>query len=297
MPTVHVATACDPNMEIGLHAMLYTLLDHLDVSYDAVLHLFLKDFSEARLRRLDTTLEPFKGRYARKVYDVTTLDLGVGKGIGLNKMTYAILSMPNVVEADWVFCVDADMLVLTDLAPVRQQAEASNALALVVCKRVASDAHPFEADLYRKYGLQDETPVFNAGLVVANCKRYGAEEIQQKSLDLIARHPAMTDQTALNILLHDRLEKIDAKYNQVYTSRAPMGGSPDLVPGTTTDLVVHFLGIPKPWEFLAKSRHRYFRFFEPYLRQTVFKRHSTLTAFTKCTPKRLSFIVRSYLKG
>lgn len=260
--------------------MLLSTLQHLDAAMHCIFHLYLKDFTEKDIQLLHATLQDYRDRVQLLVKDVDSIDLGSGKGISGNKMTYAIFAAFDQDESDHIIWVDADMIVLADLAEVWQPLCASGKSALVIARNPLSKAHHMERTVMQKYGMRDEDLFFNAAFVAVNSAKYRAMNGYKRALEFIEKHPEQSDQGAMNYLFMNDFDQVDAKFNTPYW---PHNREPDLKP---KDIICHFIGSPKPWDLFGDLLHPSFPIFKQWISRTAYAssfrwRYSSLSAWKR----------------
>lgn len=287
---IDIAVASDRNMEVGLHVTLYTTLKFLNSDCFARLHVFAKDLGAKSIQRLYDTLSPYRGRYSLKVYDATKLELGNGKSLHTSKMPYVILIAPDLIQSDRLLFLDADLLVLTDLAQVfTQTLQGKTAGAIFQCR--LAEAWSKEYDVLSRSGLGADTPYFSTGVMLFNQRQWREKRMTDRCFEFIEQHAAElhnTDQTVLNAVLFNDVTLLPEKYNKPFY---PSGWEIEV---NTLDYVVHFGGSPKPWDFLGEVLNVNYPIFKKYLVETAFANYKSYLDFTPSKVKRTLHLSRSY---
>jgi lipopolysaccharide biosynthesis glycosyltransferase len=291
-PEVHIALCADQNAEVGLHVTLHSTLTHLDPSSMAFVHLFLGNFDRRRIKLLNLTLEAFARRCQLKIYDLHDIDLGKGSGLHGNKMPYALLHFPRIVHAMRVLCLDADLLVTTDVAEIYRWDLGSNYIAAVSLGTVEQCWNK-EAEFLSRVGVSREAPYFNTGVVLVDTIGWNRKDLTRVCLEFAAAHSSelrTADQTVLNAVVHGNVSILPPNYNiHCYPTAEP--------PDVSSPGVYHFVGSPKPWDLGGKYLHRSHPVFQRFLSMTSCE---TRPPYQYLSPRRLLRILslsRSYYKA
>jgi lipopolysaccharide biosynthesis glycosyltransferase len=109
----------------------------------------------------------------------------------------------------------------------------------------------------RKAGIPDDSPYFNAGVMIIDVNRYRSERIGEKSLSYAKQHAALldyADQDALNVTLHGRWKPLDPRWNQVsgiFNEHGIMHcqlSNDELLQIRKDPWIIHYTGaLPRPW--------------------------------------------------
>ncbi len=271
MTTIHFAICADRNMEIGLHVTLHSAMSALNLGSEAVAHLFLKDFDTKRVHALHSTLQEFGSRCRVITYDAAKIDVGKGKGFHGNKMPYVLFQIPHLVNAERVLCLDADLLIATDLTDLFQWDLAGEAIGMV-CRLAVKRCWSRERDFLLSVGVSDEAAYFNTGVVLIDVKEWERRDLTNKCLDFAALHAPQlhtADQTVLNAVLRDRVVLLPSKYN---IPHHPTRSALEL---PSANGIHHFVGSPKPWDFMGEFLHISYPAFHRHLALTHYKNYKS----------------------
>ena len=174
--------------------------------------------------------------------------------------------------------LDSDLVVERDLGQLWEQPiEDSPALA------VPNYNPPFigcKGKNYLLFGLAPDTPYCNTGVMVMNLKRWRAEKIGPRALELAHQFPlSEADQEALNVVIAGTWGLLDPKWNVQLSGvedyarfLRQFSNLSNLEMQQTRDellhdpYIIHFTGRVKPWHFAYKEPAR-LRFFY-YLKQS-----------------------------
>jgi lipopolysaccharide biosynthesis glycosyltransferase len=198
-----------------------------------------------------------------------------GEEASVSKMSYARLLVSRVIpkEVRRVLYLDADLLILEDLAPLWQTDLGGAPFAAVPdlflqATYEAKGLHPAteRANHFRYRGLPPVEAYLNAGVLLIDLPRWREEEISEKALDYLTRHPRSPhmDQDALNAASDKRWKKLEGKWNvQDHYQKITPGSGPG---------IVHFVTKAKPW--LAASRSPNAGLYDSFRKRTGFARTS-----------------------
>jgi lipopolysaccharide biosynthesis glycosyltransferase len=175
---------------------------------------------------------------------------------GMYERVLAPDALPDTLER--AIYLDADLLVL-DAVDVLWQVDLGGliigAVQDAVIPRVSS---PLGLRRYRELGCRAEDPYFNAGVLVIDLEAWKRQHIGQRALEYLERYERsvnLTDQDALNAVLHNRWKPLEDRWNVV----AGLAGRPRLEPrgiepsrmaaAARDPAIVHFYGYLKPWVY------------------------------------------------
>ena len=162
----------------------------------------------------------------------------------INHMTFARYYIPDFVTEDKVLYLDSDLLVTDDLTDLFELDLGDNYLA--------ATRSCFSAGIG-----------FNAGVLLINNKKWQAENIRQKLIDLTEKEHENVgegDQSILNMLFFDSYIEIDETFNyQIGFDRgAAEQGHAWILEKTINPLpkILHYISQDKPWNQFSVGRLR-----------------------------------------
>ena len=162
----------------------------------------------------------------------------------INHMTFARYFIPDFVTEDKVLYLDSDLLVTDDLEELFQLDLGENYLAAA--------RSCFGAGIG-----------FNAGVLLINNKKWQAENIRQKLIDLTEKEHENVkegDQSILNMLFKDQYSLLEDKYNfQIgFDAGAAEKNHAFIfeIPLTPLPKILHYISPDKPWNQFSVGRLR-----------------------------------------
>ena len=221
VPAIHIALPSDESYVPGLTVTAASIALYADPATPLHFHILdggiqpptFERFS-ACIRRVHPRVQFTRHRVDEG--DFASLPLWSG-----NRMTYARLMLPRAMPDEaFVIYSDTDMLWLAPVEGLWALRDPEK-VALVV-----RDGYPQTETREVAWFARHDLPFqpenyFCAGLLLLNLKRMREEQIVKQTFDFIAAHPdcQFADQTAFNVLLHDRVEHLPQAW-QVLTRLA-----------------------------------------------------------------------------
>ncbi len=252
---VHIVLASNRNYYAGL---LATVVSLLDANRNAVFHLHVIDGGLTSYQHRELEAKAARRQRANRV-SYHTLNHEIFRGFkadyGNSYMTYARIVVASVVDAERVLYLDTDLLVAADVTPLWEADLGEAVVAAVPDRDIArvQDDYPFPDG-------PGEARYFNAGVLVINLTRWRQQGVQEALLRMITANPdrfRWWDQTAMNVLLHDRVHFLDAGWNTFADEFDPSLRD--------RGRIFHYVGGTKPWtRYLDTAEFRLWRRF--YLR-------------------------------
>ena len=159
-------------------------------------------------------------------------------------MAYARILLPDILKADRVLYIDTDIIVMDDLSDFFGSI-LHNCIG-VVKTGIAGKSNCYSYLKERGFDYYDD--YFNSGVILINCKKWRDENCTARLLRLGTlenwKFPTH-DQTLLNAFFKGKFDALDKKYNYLCWSSATGSAIDEVV----QNVMIHFIGRPKPWEF------------------------------------------------
>lgn len=247
---MHIAFVIDLLAFEGLGTTLTSLVRNCRDTEKLTLHFICSDVNSNHknniLKLLQT--EEYRGKTEFHDFDAQKT-FGHLNSLHGNWATYGKFLIPEVVKADYALYLDADLLILLDILSLQDITFNDHFLA-------AAPRGPFKNALDGKFlieklGVDGEQRCFNAGVLLFNLKVWKEKNIDQDIQQLFEKFPMefpSHDQTILNGLSAGKFHYLEGRFNNIWTPEQS-------TPAQTENVIFHFAGAPKPWDFLGRSIH------------------------------------------
>ncbi len=185
----------------------------------------------------------------------------------ISKATFARFLIPRVVPeaTEKVLYLDADLLVLSDLAPLWETDLEEAAVGAV---RDGLDDQ-IKADMPCVAAVPRVREYFNAGVLLIDLVNWRRQRISEKALEFLTRNPKtpFSDQDALNVACDGVWKKLNPRWN--FTDRVYEVDIASLSP-ERRPWIVHFVTSHKPWN--ARIPNINASFYDAFRSRTQFAR-------------------------
>jgi lipopolysaccharide biosynthesis glycosyltransferase len=284
---VSVALCADKNIEVGLHVTLHSLLES---SHHRIrINLVLKGYDSHDLGKIYNTLDPFRGLYELNIIEGDDALFTKCRGLLGNKFAFMKLMLPELLDSERIIYLDSDLIVRRDLGELFNLDIGGYAVA---ASGVAVIEWQPERSFFTDLGLNEKAKYFNTGVMLIDMNQWRASRITEKCLEFIEKHPKeliVADQTVLNYVLYEnQFFELHSSYNVALypTSKPEMDA---------TGKIFHFLGSPKPWDFLGEFIHTNYSLFQGVLFNTAFRTYKSYRGMTFRRAKRAFRLGRHYI--
>jgi lipopolysaccharide biosynthesis glycosyltransferase len=257
--------ACDAGYAMPLATTLRSIAEANRSAWPLEVYILSDGFSENTKRKVIDSLP--EGSFSLRWLPA---DLATFAGFStlqhISTATYARLlissKLPDRVHR--VLYLDADILVLDELARIRELDLEGAVLGAVLDERLSAHIKMGNTSLA---GLPSVRDYFNAGVLLIDLARWRAERISEKALEYLAQcpHSPYSDQDALNVACDGLWKKLDPRWNyyQIDLEKPLSDLSAAQRPG-----IVHFQGWSKPWD--ARSLNLNAGFYDSFRTRTLF---------------------------
>lgn len=169
----------------------------------------------------------------------------------------APLLLPTVLPSDLerVVFLDADMLVLDDIAPLWTTPLEGRALAAVVDPAIPACRSSRGVKGWRERGIPAAAPYFNAGVLLVDLRAWRRRNVAEQAIEYIRAVGDRVDylhQEALNATVWDDWLPIAPRWN--VSATAGRWFDPTAEAAVAAPAIVHFAGRMKPWRMRSGSR-------------------------------------------
>jgi lipopolysaccharide biosynthesis glycosyltransferase len=249
----------------------------------------LDGYRPADLDKLYHTLEPFEGQYELNFFPAYDCRFIGYKGLHGNKIPYMKLILPDFIDAERVIYLDSDLIVTRDLKELFCLDLRSHAIAV---SGVATIDWAIEKQFFTSLGLKTEALYFNTGVMLIDLRQWRKWAITERCLEFANKYPnqlSTADQTVLNYVFYEnKFLVLDQGYNHVLYP-----GSHSVAPDSVGE-IFHFVGSPKPWDFLGEIFHTNYHLFHSVLCHTAFHNYKSYRDLNFLRVKRTLRLSRAY---
>jgi lipopolysaccharide biosynthesis glycosyltransferase len=283
-----IALCADSNIEIGLHVTLRSLVE--TTSRRVKVCLLNQGFDAHFPERLAQTIAPYGDRVALSLLPIDDHTFSELPTLVGSHYPYARLLVPHLVQEPKILYLDSDLIVNLDVAslfdePLNGRVIGASGLGTVEWQN--------EKNFLKGLGFGPDAPYFNTGVLLIDADRWRTENVTARCLEFASRHSddlKAADQTILNALLHESFQPLAAEYNILVHLHSRRETLP-LRPG-----IYHFLGQPKPWDFLGEALHPNYEMFGSVLSKTYFATFSSYRGFNLRKALRVARLWRYYCR-
>ena len=284
-----VAVCADRRMEIGVHVTLHSLVSH--ASNDLNIYLFHNGYDSTRLSRIAETLSEFQRKYT--LIPIALRDEMFSSLPALNgsRYVYARLVIPNYIAEPRFIYLDCDVVVSLDIGQLFAEPLDGHIIGV---SGMGTVAWQVDKSFFEKRGIAGGTPYFNSGVLVIDADRWRQQCTTEHCLSIAAAYRGELlshDQTILNFHFLGQAKILQPQYNYLLFPNGAFVGS---APGPA---IYHFLGRPKPWEFLGEFTVTNYTLFEATLSLTSFAGYRSYTRFGPNEAKAVARLAKFYLQN
>lgn len=285
-----IAYCADRGVANALAVSMHSVLKNLRPGCAPRFYLTLEGYSEADIAELKRKLDALQRPYEIVLLDCELEQFENLKSLHGNRMTYARLMLPAIIDEAQFLYLDADTLAVGDLSKIIDYADPQYSGAVVANGSVE---YSVDRALLTRLGRQLSDPYFNAGVLLVNTPAWQENQVTERCLELGAQHPHelhSADQALLNHVLHGDFSNLPETYNQlVYSWSRPA----DFLPGG----LLHFNGSPKPWDLLGGAFHQMSAHWHEHARQCLTASELRAKYFHFPNYPRAARLAKSYLRA
>jgi len=263
VPPAPVVCVADERYALPLAVMLESLLAHVRPPLRPIAHIIdcgLSSSSRAAIEGLADGRSGLVWHASRRSAELGDPAWGHVTGATYERLWLGEYLPLDVGEVLWLDC---DLLVLDDPGPLLQ-AEACGEPEGAILHAVRDPfvprvSAPFGVHDWRRLGLAQETPYFNAGVMRVNLSRWRSMDVAGRAMDYLktyGRKVYFNEQEALNAVIGAGWAQLDDRWNvsanPIHARRQNPRGGP---------AIVHFAGRIKPWNVpgLGEFQDAFFR--------------------------------------
>lgn len=284
---ISVALCADKNVEVSLHVTLYSLLK--SSQHPIKINLVQKGYTSGDIDKIHLTLQQFPDKYQLNVikFDENAL-FGKFKGLHGNQFNFTKLILANVLSDDRIIYLDSDLAIGKDLSELFS----TNLNDFVIgASAIETISDSLRSTFYQSIGMKKEAKYFNSGVMLMDLKKWRELDITSQCLSFGNKYVdrvSFGDEAILNCIFYENFQTIDASYNH------PLYPDSALVQLNSLNEIFHFVGSPKPFDFLGEFIHPNYAMFYDSLTQTIFRDYRSYLDFSFAKSKRTANLLRSY---
>jgi len=260
-----IALFSDTQMLPGLHVTLLSLLRSFggNQAEGICIFLFLDAVSEREKAQLEATYTPYRDICALKIVDYSPKALEGTKTLHGNETTYGRLYLPTLLP-DYEQCIylDSDLVVNRNVIEMFDHFDGQHVL---FGDGVGQWQYSLDAELCVKAGFDLQDPYFNAGVLGIDLRLWREREIEQVCLKTVEQYSHLfqcSDQSLLNTALHGSFLPVGNAINTIVYPHTPKLTEME-------ERIYHFVGSPKPWDFLGNIATINYNLWKELYRETA----------------------------
>lgn len=290
-PQISVALCADKNVEVSLDVTLYSLLK--SSQHPIKINLVQKGYRSKDIEKIRQTLQPFSDEYQLNVIEFDEKSLfGKFKGLHGSQFNFAKLILANTLPEDRIIYLDSDLSIGTDLSELF----ATDLNGFIIgAASFETIGDSLKSAFYRSIGMKDTAKYFNSGVMLIDLEKWRNLDITSQCLSFANKYVdrlAFGDEAILNCVFYENFQTIDSCYNYaLYPDSDPVCSN------NNAGSIFHFVGSPKPCDFLGEFIHPNYPIFFDTLSQTSFKKYKSYLSFSLKKLNRTSRLVRSYYRS
>lgn len=274
-----IALFSDTNILPGTHATLVSLLKYNKIPDRLHIILFSDKITDRHQIKLKETFKKFKKDHQSfEIKEAPDTYIKGANALQGNTTTYGRLFLADLLpDVDKLLYLDTDLIIQYDVIHLLKEINNDFVLFADGCN---IREYSIDRELFRDAGLDMMDKCFNAGVLGINLKRWREINGLNLCLETIKKYPnrfISADQAVLNVTFAKDFYALGATINtSLYWNNKYEVLADD-------KKIFHFVGSPKPWDFLARTMHHNYKLWhkyylmsdignENYLKFTSFKR-------------------------
>jgi lipopolysaccharide biosynthesis glycosyltransferase len=250
-PKIAIACCINEQYALPLLVMLTSLTERLRPEFEATVYLMHQRLGRETLDAVRAIVDTRDVRLSGASLDQLPRDRRFPPEAA------APLLLPTVLPPDLekVLFLDADMLVLDDIAPLWTIALEDRALAAVIDPAIPRCRSPRGVKGWRERRIPADAPYFNAGMLLVDLEAWRRLNVVERAIAYIREVGDRVDylhQEALNATVWDDWLPLAARWN--VSATAGRWFDPTEEAAVAAAAIVHFAGRVKPWRTQSGSR-------------------------------------------
>lgn len=288
--TITLVVVSDDHYMILVGALLKSIEVNLRAEVKIDLWIVADNVTEASMKKMEATADAnITTIHWKNIKEAIPTGLSLPTDLSSYPLNiYMRLFIPYFIpqDRDKVLYLDADMIVMKDLSLLWDTDISKHVIAAVLDPRLKTfDNHWGGIKNYEKLGFKGYTPYFNTGMLLINNVLWRENNTTEKIVEVInhnKRYANYPDQYGMNIVLHDKWLRVDARWNHFVTDRQHV------------PFILHFVE-RKPIYNTYKNGEDYRGIFYKYLRMTAWKDAQPISESSRYV-KKLRNIIGKFRK-
>lgn len=275
-----VAFFSDTHMLPGLHVTLLSLLDSLTVerSHQVEIFIFLDHVSSTEKENLRRTYLKNPKESTLHLRECAPKAPPGGHALHGSVTSYGKLKLPDLLPK-YQRCVflDCDLIVNRCICDLFDLFDGEN---ILLADGKQKRKHSLDKELFKKANLDLEGKFFNSGVLGIDLELWRKRDVTSLCNETAKMYTGMfkgADQPLLNTALHSSFKAVGEEFNTTLYPNFPRVDNLEA-------RIYHFVGSPKPWDFLGSIASNHFAMW-----RNVYDR----TAIANRSPLRYSSMKRS----
>ncbi len=162
--------------------------------------------------------------------------------------TYGRLLIPNIIKSGSALYLDSDLIIECDILDLHKIKNDSAISAVLGCPVQYALENQF---FIKTLNWHPDTHYFNAGVLVFNIPLWEEQNIALRVKEISDNYSnefLSADQTLLNAICEGNFGHLPKEFNMPWYPSNPQ-------PKNNKNVILHFVGSPKPWDIFGKTIH------------------------------------------
>ena len=260
---VHIGYCVNRKMLKPLCVSVFSAASACPVDRPLHIWVFHTDLSTRDQYELREVLRPFAGHYHLNLRPIDTSTFSGLNGLHGQVVPFGKALIPNMLrqEVDRLIYLDADTVVLGGLDELYDTDLASYTMGAVSYETFGQTQ---QAQFFLEEGLDLGERAFNSGVMLLNVQQWVDLNITQQVVDLIHRHHYRyrgADQPILNLVFYRNFMPLRIRFNKRASASLPLDSA------EVNDGIIHFVGIPKPFDLAGRWANKNFHIYSDVCRR------------------------------
>lgn len=260
---IAVAFCADRKVLPGLHAAVYSALLNCTHPQGLHFHVLSEDFDHVDMDSLRRTAEYVGKPFFIDRVAVSSREFGTLKPMRGSLACYYRFLIPSLIKYGRILYLDSDVVCNVDLVQLAEM-ELNGMTVGMVPEWPLSAAN---ADgVIEALGGKTEGDYYNSGVIVIDREKWLDQKITERCFQFLSQYKpkVLHDQPAVNYALYGKIFPLPLKYNCTTQKRSNW----PLLRGERPEVIIHYISIPKPWDWLGWLLHPYYRSWNVHFRNT-----------------------------